>query len=464
MRIIPLTAVALLVMGTAPAAASAPRATDSVDEIHYEYGAAAGTVVLDWYGPATSVSYGLTTSYGATATGIATEITPVDSAGPFMHATLSGLAANTVIHYRIGPTGLDHTLRAAPTGSFHYVDVGDTGTTLCDPWMAQQQQLIADQGPAFVTHGGDISYANECGQAAVHRYFTDQQVWSTSAAFQPAWGNHEYGPPNDESPAGTPRDTMANYKGRVQLTNTQTLPSSDTASKRSDPGCAGPKAGNNCQGDDWGWFRAGGILFISYPEPWYHAYANWEPAAAALMKQAQADPSVDFIVTYGHRPAYSSVAADTDANLRSALTTLSAAYSPTAKHPAGKFVLTVAHHVHAEEVFKANGGLVEINDGGGGAGQVTLSKPASGSILRITHMAVMRGDYDASAHTLTMTILCGAVYTPNPKYTCSYGKPLYTQTFAVSRQSVTQQSANQQSSTRPSSTLSGFLIAANPKY
>jgi hypothetical protein len=132
--------------------------------------------------------------------------------------------------------------------------------------------------------------------------------------------------------------------------------------------------------------------------------------------------SVSYGITYGHRPAYSSVAADTDANLRSALTTLAAAYSPTSKHPAGKFVLNVAHHVHAEEVFKAMGGLVEVNDGGGGAGQVTLSKPASGSILRITHMAVMRGDYDVSAHTLTMTILCGAVYTPNPKFTCTYAE------------------------------------------
>ncbi len=430
-------AVLLLGITVTPAAARlasghvTPAAVDSVDEIHYSYGDTAGSVVLYWRGAATTVSYGTTTSYGATSTATVSPITPVDIAGPFMRATLTGLAANTSYHYRIGPTGADHTLAAAPTGSFSYVDVGDTGTTLCNPWETAQQQLIAAQAPSFVTHGGDISYANECGQAAVHQYFQDQMAWSTSAAFQPAWGNHEYGPPNDESPPNTPKDTLANYKGRELLTHAQISQSSDTASKRSEPGCDGPLSGNNCRGDDWGWFVAGGVMFIGYPDSWYNAYVDWEPQAAALMAQAQADPKIDFIVTWGHRPAFSSYSSQVNTNLLSALTTLSATYSPTAAHPNGKYVLELGHHVHAEEVFAPKNGLIEINNGGGGAGTAVFDTIAPGSVFRDSHLAIMRGDYSATAHTLTMTMLCGSVYTPEPLDPCTYGSTLYTHTFTA---------------------------------
>ena len=85
--------------------------------------------------------------------------------------------------------------------------------------MAQTHSLIAAQNPNFVTHGGDISYANECGTPAVHQYYQDQEAWSESAAFQPAWGNHEYGSPQPDSVPGAIRDTMENYKGRSFITN-----------------------------------------------------------------------------------------------------------------------------------------------------------------------------------------------------------------------------------------------------
>ncbi|HEY1484579.1 MAG TPA: carbohydrate binding domain-containing protein, partial [Micromonosporaceae bacterium] len=123
--------------------------------------------------------------------------------------------------------------------------------------------------------------------------------------------------------------------------------------------------------------------------------------------------------------------ADTNADLQTALTTLSASYSPTGAHPTGKYVLNVAHHVHAEEVFSPVGGLTDITDGGGGAGEVALTTPAPNSILRAEHPAIMRGDYSATAHTLTMTIICGAVYTPQPEDPCTYGSTLYTQTFTA---------------------------------
>ncbi len=416
---------ASLLAGAPPAAAAT---ADFVDEIMYAYGDTPDSVVVFWRGLATKVFYGDTSAYGLVATAKAATIVPVDIAGPFMRAVITGLAPGATYHYRVGSSGLDHTLRAAPADDFTAVDIGDTGSTLCDPWLAQQQALVAAQAPDFVTHGGDISYANECAPAAVHQYFQDQQVWSQRAAFQPSWGNHEYGEPNDESPPGTIRDSMANYKGRIPLTHAQTV-TSDNPSRTSNPGCAGAHSGNNCMGDDWGWFQVGGVRYISYPEPWPNAYRDWKAAALPLMAQAQADPTVDFIVTYGHRPAASSASAQVNPDLLAAITALSALYSPTAANPTGKYVLNVAHHVHAEEVFAPVNGLVEINNGGGGAGQVNFTTIAPGSILRIRHPAIMRSRYSRAAHTLTVTLVCGTVYTPNPKDPCDYGSDLYTQTF-----------------------------------
>jgi hypothetical protein len=402
--------------------------SDFVDEIMYVYGDTPDSVVLLWRGPATKVFYGATASYGLVAAAKAGTIVPVDIAGPFMRAVITGLTPGVTYHYRVGSSGLDHTLHAAPADDFTAVDVGDTGSTLCRPWLAAQQALIAAQQPDFVTHGGDLSYANECSPAAVHQYFQDQQVWSQWAAFQPAWGNHEYASPNAESPPEAVTDSLANYKGRIPLTHAQTL-SSDTATRTTNPGCAGPRSGNNCRGNDWGWFQVGGVLYISYPEPWLNAYRDWQLAAGPLMARAQADPTVDFIVTYGHRPAWSSATAQVNADLLAAVIALAAGYSPNADHPDGKYVLNVAHHVHAEEVFDPVNGLVEINNGGGGAGQLNFTTVAANSILRIRHPAIMRSRYSRAGHTLTVTLLCGTVYTPNPKDPCDYGSELYTRTF-----------------------------------
>jgi len=97
----------------------------------------------------------------------------------------------------------------------------------------------------------------------------------------PAWGNHEW----------EPTDDLRNYKGRFDLPNPQTSPGSPAIS---------------CCGEDWYWFDYGNVRFIAYPEPWPGAWADWLPRARALMDSAQADPKITFIVTFGHRPAYSS--------------------------------------------------------------------------------------------------------------------------------------------------------------
>ena len=410
---------------------------DTVTEIHYSFRNTPDSVWFDWDGQEQDIYYGPDASYGRTAVAGSSGVTPVDSAGPFRQVQLTGLTPGTTYHYKVGATGADHTFQTVPTGDFTWADTGDTSSTLCDSWLAGTQSLIAAQHPSFVTHGGDISNANICGVGAVHQYYVDQQAWSDNAAFQPVWGNHEYGQPGSEggetAPPGTPRDSLLNYKGRSFVTNGQTV-SSDTAGQINNPGCGWEtgSATNTCLGNDWGWFTAGHVLFISYPEPWPNAYPAWQATADQLMAKAQADPSIDFIVTYGHRPAYSSVSSVVDTNLRTALNNLAVKYSPTASNPGGKFVLNVNHHVHWEEVFKPINGLVNVTNGDGGAGQVNPATFDANSIWHMIHPAILSASYSAANHSLTFNLLCGQAYAPNPKTTCTYGSDLYSQTFTRS--------------------------------
>ncbi|GAB1690545.1 fibronectin type III domain-containing protein [Krasilnikovia sp. M28-CT-15] len=403
-------------------------AADTVDEIHYSYGDAPTSVVLDWRGEETTVAYGPTSAYGFVAVAAPPAVAPVDSPGPFREVVLSGLAPDTDYHYRIG-AGADHVLHTVALGSFRWVDVGDTASALCKPWEAQVHALIERLGPWFVTHGGDISEANVCGTAAVHAYYRDQQVWSTAAAFQPVWGNHDYAQPAPGAPPGTPRDSLANYKGRSALTHARPV-SLDTPARTTPPGCPGVGGVNGCRGEDWGWFRAGGVLFISYPEPWTGALADWRPEADALLAQAQADPTVDFVVTYGHRPAYSSQTANGwDAGVRAALDALARRYSPRTDNPAGKYVLNLAHHVHALEVFAPIDGLTHVTNATGGQGTSSLPVPAPGSVLRFSHPGVLAGDYAAAAHRLTLRWVCGPAL--GTKDTCGYGDTVWSTAFTA---------------------------------
>src|SRR5262252_8040495 len=70
---------------------TADSGTDTVDEIHYDYGEAAGSVRVYWHGAEDTIYYGPDTSYGEQATASVSPVTPVDMAGPFMRVTLSDL-------------------------------------------------------------------------------------------------------------------------------------------------------------------------------------------------------------------------------------------------------------------------------------------------------------------------------------------------------------------------------------
>ena len=427
---------------TSPAAHSAAAARDSVDEIHAAFGNNPGhSMWIYWHGSASRVQFGRTTAYGHSAKAHRSPVTQVDISGPIERAHLRHLTPGVTYHYRIDK-GVDHRFRTAPTGKIHWDDIGDTGSTLdtrnprtgsgcTKPWMADVWRGVRADKPTFITHGGDISYANECGVGSIHRFYNDIAPVATRMAWEQVWGNHEYGLPSDNPPPGTPRDSMANYKSRNYLANPQTVPT-DTGAQVANPGCpsATNPGANGCLGQDWGWFVAGHVLVISEPEPWVNAQTNWGPRADALMAAAQADPSIYYIVTTGHRPAYTSTTSQADSPLRTVIDGLGDKYSPAAR-PDGKYVLNLAHHVHGGEIFAPQHGVVHVTNGGGGTDQAPLGPTVQpGSVFRTAHFEHLRIGVTQTA--LTVDMICGPAYPAAPtRNPCVTGSIIATTTMML---------------------------------
>jgi hypothetical protein len=172
------------------------------------------------------------------------------------------------------------------------------------------------------------------------------------------------------------------------------------------------------------------VLFISYPEVWTGALESWEPVADNLMAATQRDPTIAFIVTYGHRPAYSSLTDNGwDPTVRAALNKLARRYSPHPSNPRGKYVVNLAHHVHGFEVFAPIRGLTHITDAGGGQGVADVRTAAKRSLLRLAHLGVLAGDYDAASSRLTLRWVCGPAF--GDKATCGYGDTVWSTTFTA---------------------------------
>ena len=317
----------------------------AADQVHWTL-TGATSVTLDWRGSDPALRYGSTSAYGFTVTGTTPSPLPYSSSGPFWEARLTGLLPNAVYHYSIagGPDHLFHTLPAPGTPFTVYVegDVGDTATY----WrVGAVQSLIAAGAPSFVLVVGDLTYGNDDGQPAVDRHFNNVMGWSVDAAYMPAWGNHEWGHATDD---------MRNYKGRFDFPNPQTSPGA-------------PPEG--CCGEDWYWFDYSNVRFIAYPEPYSGAWSDWRTKAAALMDAAQANPAIQFIVTFGHRPAYSSGYHSGDATLAGYMNALGASHS--------KYVLNLNGHSHNYERTLPQSGVIHVTVGIGGS---TL-EGASGSCL-----------------------------------------------------------------------------------
>jgi hypothetical protein len=403
----------------------------SVDEVKYSFGNSPEEVVFSWRGAENTIYYGLTTSLGSQAVASLSAITPVDIAGPFMEARLQGLTPGATYFYKIGSSGEQYTFTSSPANrqSFKAISIGDTIVESCRSYQAQMNQLVLAKNANFMLHGGDISIANECGNHAVHEFYSNIEPFTRSKAFMPVWGNHEYGSPTANSPAGTVRDSLDNYKGRSAIPNPQTVPN-DTATQTSHPGCgqASGSTVNTCRGEDWGWFRSGSVLFISFPEPWPGAITDWQTKVTPLMQSAQTDPTVDYIVTYGHRPIYSSTSWTPGTSYESVFTTLSNTFGPNA---GGKYVLNITQHRHNMEVFESmSGGVMHVVNGGGGQGLLGFQSILPGSTFRAKRLGFSTLEYDGVSRQLVFKMICGPS-TSGETLSCTPGSEIYSKTFSA---------------------------------
>ncbi len=351
--------------GGGPTQADAP-----VDEVHYTF-TGNTSVAVDWRGTATDLRYGLDAGYGTTVTGGAPGWTPVSSPGPFREAQLTGLRPATTYHYSIGG-GPDYRFHTPPTGDFRFDAIGDVGDTTQFSHLGNTFSAIASDQPSFVLMMGDLTYANAAGAtpAVIDQHFNDVMAWSTSAAYIPAWGNHEW-----ETPA---MDDLRNYKGRLLMPNAAAA-----------PGAPAVAAGGN----DWGWFDAGGVRFVAYPEPYTSAsWPDWQGRANALMTQAQNDPSVHYIVTFGHRPAYSTGYHPGDRTLAGILDSLGSTYS--------KYVLNLNGHSHDYERFQPIDGVTHLTVGTPSSAEVPWSSTDARTAFRTLHLGHLRVDVTASGMRL----------------------------------------------------------------
>ncbi len=312
---------------------------------------------------------------------------PFSSSGLFREARVGGLRAGATYRYAIG-AGPVSTFHTAPTRSFRFDVEADVGGSHDYPPVATTQTQIAGDRPSFVLVAGDLTYANDEGQDAVDRHFNDVMAWSERAAYMPAWGNHEW----DKS-----TDDLRNYKGRFALPHAQSSPGA-------------PSAG--CCGEDWSWFDAGLVRFISYPEPYTSAtWAQWKDAANAVMASAQSNPRVQFIVTFGHRPAYSSGYHHGEAQLAGILDTFGDRYS--------KYVLNVNGHSHNYERFVPIHHVVHVTAGGGGAELEPLSAVDRRTAFRASHLIHLR--VDVTNARMTIQAVCGPS-TSDDQVTCTRGQ------------------------------------------
>jgi hypothetical protein len=275
---------------------------------------------------------------------------------------------------------------------------GDIGETSSYARMGPVQSQIASVAPAFVLMVGDLTYANAHGQATVDRHFNDVMPWSQDAAYMPAWGNHEWDVPT--------ADDLRNYKGRFDLPNAQTSPGSPSVS---------------CCGEDWYWFDYGNVRFIAYPEPWSGAWSDWNTRAAALMSAAQSDPAIRYIVTFGHRPPYSSGHHPGDNTLKGYLDALGTTYS--------KFVLNLCGHSHNYERTYPQHGVVHLTVGTGGASLeqdgsclwLACTKP-SWSAYRAMYLGSVKLRFTDTG--IDGTFICGPSGGGTNDVTCSQGSVL----------------------------------------
>ncbi|WP_442755235.1 metallophosphoesterase [Methylocystis sp. JAN1] len=396
----------------------------AADEVHFTI-TGPDSVTFDWRGANNQdnkISYGTCSGCVAnTVTATAPSPAPISSSGPFFEAKLAGLSYNTVYYYKIGSNPeKSFKMPPAPGGSgFVVVAEGDIGTSNLFSRMPIVQSMIAGFKPDLALLVGDLTYANPYGQTEVDRHFNDVMVWSQSAAYMPAWGNHEWDAASDD---------MRNYLSRFAFPNANTSPTESSFA---------PSCPQNL-GEDWYWFDYGNTRFIAYPEPFgaCGVYADnptdwndWFNRVQPVMQDAQNNANLKFIVTFGHRPAYSSGYHPGDTTLRNYLDYLGDHFA--------KYVLNINGHSHNYERSSAQHGVTHLTVGTGGGDLEAKSgaclwsscPPPSWSAARFMRLGVTKLAFGPTG--ISGQFICGPAGGGKNDVSCGQGDVIDTFTIGV---------------------------------
>jgi hypothetical protein len=372
------------------------------NEVHFTF-TGPTSVTFDWRGNGSTMTFWAKEVPPRVVQARTPDPKPFSSPGPWQEAELTGLVPGVEYQYVIGrpKQPIPTSLRAPPprgSAGFVFAAMGDVGASVDWPETRAVHRLISLAEPAFVIMLGDLTYADIRAQPSADRHFEDVMAWSLRAAYMPVWGNHEWEDPR--------RDDLRNYKGRFALPHAQASPGAPA------PGCCG---------EDWYWFDYGNIRFITYPEPYAEGTLDdWAARAEPLFAEAEKDRALQFVVTAGHRPAYSSGHHGGEPKLRQLLDGFGRRFP--------KYVLSLSGHSHVYERTKPQAHVVHISAGIGGsvlehAATSCLWKdctpPAFTAFRAIHHgflkIAVRPGE-------LQVETICGAAAPGNNDIRCAEGE------------------------------------------
>ena len=325
---------------TSPAYSDGPRKNISDVAVQIHFSITSGTsVTFDWVGTANQIKIG--TKPGRLKKKIIAEhpsflpVTEpwVSDPGPYWEAKLTDLKQNSTYYYKIGKNGQVHQFKTPPmpgTGGFRICLTTDMHESSSESKSMFAQ--IAGLKPDIVITTGDITGAGPDGQKNVSERFRDAMVWSQDAAWMAAWGNHDW--------EYDTIDDLRTYKGRFDIPNPGTISGSPAIS---------------CCGEDWGWFDYGNTRFITLPEPWNSSVRpEWVSQVTKVFSDAQSDPATKFIITLGHRSAYTSTnhRYPGEKSLKAILNKLHTDFS--------KYKLDVSGHNHQYERYLLPDGMTYV--------------------------------------------------------------------------------------------------------
>src|SRR5947208_151391 len=174
------------------------------------------------------------------------------------------------------------------------------------------------------------------------------------------------------------------------------------------------------------------------------------------MDAAQTDPAIRFIVTFGHRPAYSSGHHEGDSTLKGHLDALGATHS--------KYVLNLNAHSHNYERSLPQNGVVHITAGTGGSNLeqdgsclwLACTQP-SWSAFRAMHLGSLKLHFTSTG--IEGSFLCGPAGGGTNDVGCPLGSVLDTSSIGGSAPTVTAPSS---ASVAEASLLTVSVTATDP--